>query len=364
MVSVGTLAAGVAHEINSPLAYVVANLSFIADGLSQPQPRPAKELLQVAREAQDGADRVRKIVRDLKTFSRDADERVGPVDIAQVIDASANLAWNEVRHRARLVKDLEPGLPAVLGNESRLAQVFLNLIVNAAQAIAVGAADRNEIRVSARALGSSIEVRVTDTGPGIPPALQRRIFDPFFTTKPTGEGTGLGLYICQNIIRGYGGRISLTSVEGEGATFIVELPAAAQPVAADPQPAPPSPAPRRGRILVVDDEAFVVGALQRLLAVHEVVGETEAASALERLRAGEQFDVILCDLMMPRLSGMDFHAALMQDAPAQAAKIIFMTGGAFTPAARDFLENAPNVHIQKPFDAQTLRTLVADRVGR
>ena len=363
MVSVGTLAAGVAHEINNPLAYVIANLGYVAEVLSAQSPHPSASTLDALREAQDGAERVRKIVQDLKTFSRGGEERTGPVDLRGVLEASSNLAWNEVRHRAKLVKDYAADLPQVRGNESRLAQVFLNLIINAAQAMPIGAADDHQIRIATRAAGGKVEVKITDTGAGIPSSDLRRIFDPFFTTKPTGEGTGLGLFICQNIVRSYGGRIAVESQLGVGSVFTVELPAAT----AEQQDPVVSEAPRstgrRGRVLVVDDESNVIAALRRMLGAHEVIAESEAEIALDRIRKGERYDVILCDLMMPRLSGMDFHAALAQEAPDQAARIVFMTGGAFTPSARQFLDQVPNRHVAKPFEMQELRALIDDRVA-
>ena len=230
MVSLGTLAAGVAHEINNPLSYLSSNLRFVDDelgamaeggeGLTGERGREVREALQ---EALAGSDRVRAIVRDLKTFSRGDDEQRGPVDVRGVLDACVNMAWSEIRHRARLEKDYGD-VPPVLGNESRLGQVFLNLLVNAAQAITQGDLKTNAIRLTTRLEQEQVVVEVKDTGSGISPEHLEKLFDPFFTTKPAGVGTGLGLSICHGIIVAMGGRIAVSSTLGQGSTFQVFLP--------------------------------------------------------------------------------------------------------------------------------------------
>ena len=363
MVSVGTLAAGVAHEINNPLAYVIANLAFAIEALHGSQDVKARESVEALREAQQGAERVRQIVRDLKAFSRTDDAPAGPVDVHQVVDASINMAWNEIRHRARLVKDYRRDLPRALGNEARLGQIFLNLIVNAAQAIPEGDAERNEIRISTSASGSTVTIAVKDTGSGIPPEHLPRLFDPFFTTKPVGVGTGLGLFICQGIVRSLGGDLTVVSEVGKGSVFNVILPVSFERPPQPAAPPPPQPAPAaRGRILAIDDEPLVGAVLTRALSAHEVVSLTSAAEALARIRAGEKFDLVFCDLMMPHMTGMDFYVALESEAPEVARQVIFLTGGAFTQGARDFLERTAAPTVDKPFDLKTMRALVAGRL--
>jgi PAS domain S-box-containing protein len=362
MASVGTLAAGVAHEINNPLAYLVANLGYAHEELSRLLERdstssPMKPVCAALGEALHGAERVRTIVGDLKTFSRETQEPVRAVDLKQVLDSTLNLAAGEIRHRARLVKTYGD-VPPVRGNDSRLGQVFLNLLVNAAQAIpSDGEADQHEIRVTTRQLSPRrVAVEVSDTGTGIAPELVGRIFDPFFTTKPPGVGTGLGLSICHNLITAMGGELHVHSDLGRGTTFQVLLPVASTPVE---EPAPePRPVPHlgpRGRVLVIDDEPMLCSALERILRPHhDVVFTTLAAEILPRLEAGERFDLILCDLMMPRMSGMDFHAALQRLRPELTGRVIFLTGGAFTPQAKAFLERVPNRRVDKPFNARAL----------
>ncbi|MET0400955.1 MAG: PAS domain S-box protein, partial [Cystobacter sp.] len=235
MVSLGTLAAGVAHEINNPLAYMLSNLHFVdtevramaqrVDELSGDQ---GQEIQQALREAIDGGNRVRDIVRDLKTFSRGGDDQRGSVDIHTVLDSCANMARSEIRHRARLVKNYGT-VPRVFANDSRLGQLFLNLLVNAAQAIPHGNANHNEIRVTTTCEEGHVLVEIHDTGVGIPTENITRLFDPFFTTKPAGVGTGLGLSICHGIVTAQGGRISVESHPNQGSTFRVTLPAIVAP---------------------------------------------------------------------------------------------------------------------------------------
>ncbi len=358
MVSIGTLAAGVAHEINNPLAYVLANLSLLTDALGS----SGSDIADTLAAARDGAERVRQIVRDLKTFSRAEDLVQGDIDIHRVLDSVANLSWNEIRHRARLVKDYGRSLPPVQGNEGRLGQVFLNLVVNAAQAMPEGAAARNEIRLLTRSEGNRVVVEVRDTGVGIEAEHLQHLFDPFFTTKPVGVGTGLGLFICKNIVNSLGGVISVQSAMGKGTVFTVSLPVSAGGAVPAEAPAPPAPAARRAKILVVDDEPQIGRVIKAALRLHDVFCLTSAVEALAKLRAGERFDIIICDLMMPQMTGMDFHEALEQELPEQSRRIVFLTGGAFTAKARSFLERVKNLRIDKPFEVAALRTMVAERL--
>ncbi|HEX8704236.1 MAG TPA: ATP-binding protein [Myxococcaceae bacterium] len=229
LVAMGTLAAGVAHEINNPLSFVISNLSFLADELRAvaaelPEGRTT-ELEEVVREAEMGADRVRQIVSDLKTFSRADDDVPTAVNLQSVLESALTIARAELRSRAKVVRDFTE-VPPVEGSEGRFGQVFLNLLINAAQSIPLGQPDRNEIRVRLRAVQDHVMVEVKDTGAGIPLEMRSRIFDPFFTTKPVGEGTGLGLFVCQGIVTRFGGEISVESQVGQGTTFRVIFPMA------------------------------------------------------------------------------------------------------------------------------------------
>src|SRR3569623_809677 len=293
MLTVGTLAAGVAHEINNPIAIAATNLSIIAAELpallaGPPTRHPKADLAGLVADAREGVARVSAIVRDLRSLARPEDETRGPIDITAVLASSVKMAHNEIRHRATLVESYAPKLPLVHGNASRLGQVFLNLLLNAAQAIPEGNAHGNQIRVRVERDGANVIVAIEDTGAGIPTTIIKRIFDPFFTTKAPGIGMGLGLAICHQIVRAIGGDISVTSNVGFGTTFRVSLPStdavAITPVAV-------TAAKHRGaRILLVDDEAAVGRSLTALLAgEHEVVLVTRAKDALARLEAGARF---------------------------------------------------------------------------
>jgi two-component system, cell cycle sensor histidine kinase and response regulator CckA len=376
LLSMGTLAAGVAHEINNPLAAVLSNLEWVADRLKNARTQDTERakieailehLEKPIEEACDAAGRVRAIVRDLKIFSRVEEERYGAVDLTHVLDSAVRMAWNELRHRARFVRDYGE-LPLVHGSEARLGQVFLNLLVNAAQAIPEGRASEHEICLSAHETAArEILVEVRDSGCGIPEHIVARIFDPFFTTKPLGVGTGLGLSICQRIITSMGGQIEVASEVGRGSTFSVVLRSASSELRAsvlEPFPQPMAAGPR-GRVLVIDDDPAMGSAIELLLTDdHEVEVCTSARRALARLEDGASYHAIVCDVMMPEMSGMDFHAELARGRPELAAQIIFLTGGAFTLGAREFLDRIANPRLDKPFDSQSLRSLVNRQVAR
>ncbi len=378
MASVGTVAAGVAHEINNPLAAVIGSLdialaqlaqaadSTTADGApirdSQALARQLDLAADPLRMARDASERVRHIVRDLRVFSRSPDDhRTSAVEVLPLLEVAVRMAWHEVRHRARLVKNLQP-VPAVAGNENRLCQVFLNLLVNAAHAIADGNVDGNTIELVTRvAADGRVVVEVRDTGAGIAAHLRERVFDAFFTTKEAGMGTGLGLSICQRIVHDLGGEIELDSELGRGSTFRVLLRA----VQSEPKPtaAPPGPAVERqrsGRVLIVDDEPAICAVLRQVLGgEHQVVTATRAQDALQRLLNDQPtYDVVFCDLMMPHMTGMDLYEQIAQRAPALLPRIVFMTGGAFTASAAAFLARIDNPQLEKPFDRATIRRAV------
>ena len=376
MASAGMLAAGVAHEINNPLAVIMVNLDLMTGLLGQiaPDVRAGvvrglegrlKEIDEPLRDAREAVERVRGIVRDVKLFSRSQDEERSAVDVRSVIESSIRMAWNEIRHRAQLIKEYGD-VPMVDSNEARLGQILLNLLVNAAQAMPEGNADRNQIRVLTKTARSGrVVIEVRDTGVGIPKEILSRIFDPFFTTKPVGVGTGLGLSLCHRMVSDLGGEISVESEVGKGTTFRVTLPVATgEPRARIPSRPAEEPG-RRARVLVVDDEAAIGRALARSLGrYHDVVTVTSGKEALARIASGERFDTILSDLMMPEVTGMEIYEELSQAAPDQAKRIIFMTGGTFTDRAREFLDNVPNARLEKPFEVANVLELIASAPRR
>ncbi|MBV9947687.1 MAG: response regulator [Myxococcales bacterium] len=381
MACMGMLAAAVVQELNNPLGYTIANVGYALEALRGLESEldvtdlenPAETAGRIARarasigtiaealrEARQGGDRVRQIVRDLKTFSGPDDDRRGALDVRRVLESAINMAYGEIRHRARLVKDYGP-VPLVEGNEARLGQVFLNLLVNAAQAIREGDVERHQVRVLTRTgHADRCVVEISDTGQGIPAPDLERIFDPFFTTKQK-SGTGLGLSICQTIVSSMNGEIAVESEVGRGSTFRVILPSAAESTqfAGAPRPTAAPRGPGRRRILVLDDEPMMARAVQRLLdGEHEVTVSSDPREAVENVIRGARFDAILCDLMMPTMTGMEVHDAIARVDPAQARRMVFMTGGAFTPRALEFLEAVENPRLEKPLEHAALRAVL------
>lgn len=368
MASVGTMAAGVAHEINNPLAVVMAHLDFLTNELKTPETSAPsawlRELGEAVSEAQDAAERIRRIVRGLRTFSHTGEERPVILELHRPIEIAINMSFNEIRHRARLVKDYGRP-PQVFIDESRLVQVLVNLLVNAAQAMTEGGDGEIRIVTGEDFRGEAV-IEIKDNGPGIPEDVQKCMFDPFFTTKPVGQGTGLGLAISRNLVQAMGGSLDFESSEVRGTTFRIRLP----PLDVDKLDLSPGrsgsgsealsrPTVARGQVLVIDDERLIGAALKRgLRDEHDVTVLTKGEEAIERVQAGERFDVILCDLMMPGMSGMEFFRALDTTAPELAQRVIFTTGGAFSRDAAEFLEQVPNQRIEKPFDWQQLKAAV------
>jgi signal transduction histidine kinase/CheY-like chemotaxis protein len=368
LAAVGTLSAGVAHEINNPLAYVIANMDHVHRELAGPElpsdPEDLADLRAALAEARQGAERVRVIVRDLKAMARGDEETVAPLDVAVVAESSLNIAMNEIKHRARLVRELSE-VARVDANEVRLGQVILNLLVNAAHAIPEGARDRNEIRLVTRMWPDGrVAVEVRDTGSGIPKENMDKLFDPFFTTKAVGVGTGLGLWICHNIVGSMGGEIAIESEVGRGTVVRVLLPPSQQADEDFEAPEEPGAEPG-GSILVVDDEVMVGRSIERLLGTsHQVVSTTRAAEALRWLSQGKRFDVILCDVMMPEMTGIEFYNELGRSHREMRDRVVFITGGAFTPGAAEFIRLSRNVRVDKPFDEGKLRAAISDILRR
>jgi PAS domain S-box-containing protein len=366
LASLGTLAAGVGHEINNPLQSILTNLELVGRELGElardvPPARLATLTSELA-DARVALERMRDITRDLKLFTRADDDVRGSVDVERVLESSIRLAGNEIRHRAKLVRSYT-AVPPVYANESRLGQVFVNLLVNAAQAIPEGRADAYEIRIVTSRVGDRVRIVVADTGCGMPPEVVARVFTPFFTTKPVGVGTGLGLAICHQLVTMYGGDIAVDSMVGRGTSVTVTLPAHAGTSAPARKPtAVVPPARGRARVLVVDDEPLVTASINRALGdEHDVTALADPHEALALVGSGRRFDLILCDLMMPTGTGMDLFDGLKRVAPDQAELIVFMTGGAFTARMRAFLDGVANPRLEKPFSMQTLRALINAR---
>lgn len=356
MASVGALAAGVAHEINNPLTYVLANTELLEAEAFKGPGFDLSLVQQLLAEIREGAERVQGTVRDLLVFSRN-DEDEGPVDVRAVLESSISMAANQIRHLARLKTEIAP-VSFVHANQRKLGQVFLNLLVNAVQSLQH---DRdNEIRVSLAEEEGQVVARFADTGCGIDPAIRDRIFEPFFTTKPAGVGTGLGLSICYSIIRTLGGAIEVRDREGGGTEFVVRLPTTIRDATPIPSTTPPTPP---GRILVVDDDPLILRTVSRNLKRHRVDTMTDSEEALVRLES-EVYDVILCDVIMPTLSGIEVFEKACAQKPELADRFMFMSGGLFSDATEEFFRRTRRPLLTKPFRREELTGLVNSTLMR
>ncbi len=360
MASLGRLAAGVGHEVNNPLAYVMLNLEMASDAVARlPAGRERDELARALEAAREGSERVRNIVRSLASFGRGDEEPLGPVNVHSALDGALRILESRYRHRSRVLRDYKATRLAQ-ASELRLGQVFVNLIANAADSIAEGDPDRNCIRLTTYDMADArVAIEVADTGGGIAEPIRGHVFEPFVTTKTVGAGSGLGLSICHGIVATFAGEIALVHTSPAGSTFRVVLPAAkpgAPPRGEQPR-AYGAPA-RAARVLVIDDEPAVGQIIARALESYDVT-VTESGTHARGLCESESFDVILCDMTMPGFDGIDLWESLHAAGRGQERRIAFMTGGAFATRAREFLARVPNRCIDKPFGIDLLEQVVA-----
>jgi PAS domain S-box-containing protein len=355
LASLGKMAAGVAHEINNPLSFI----ALAADMLRQ---RVGPEQASLVAEVRTGVDRIAAIVRDLRFFGRDDDEPSGVVDLAAAVASAERLVAHELRPRGKIVTELGE-LPAVSGVTRHVEQVFVNLFLNAAHAMVDQAEGRVVVR--SRVTPEHVIVSVEDNGCGIPAELLGVVFEPFFTTR--GQGMGLGLSICRDLLVRDGGDLTAKSTVGQGTTMEVRL---ARAMRQSVKPAP-SPAPRRKatgdtlpRVLIVDDEPLIVSSLAKMLAGSAVVvGESVPERGLQLALSDPAFDVIVCDVMMPGLTGVDLHDRVARERPGREGRFVFITGGTYTTHARDYLERIPNVRLTKPFELAALLEVIERTAG-
>lgn len=361
LAAVGMLAAGVAHEINNPLSYVLLNLRYLQRQLGKLAlvSSEVAKLTQHVEDATHGAERVQTIVRDLRIFARADGDATGPVDLVLVLESALGIADHEIRHRAELRREYT-GTVVVSGTRAKLEQVFLNLLMNAAQALETTDSRQNVITVSVSRQGQRAIAVVSDNGPGIPTHQTEKVFEPFFSTKPPGLGTGLGLSICKSIIETFGGRITVSSVPGR-TDFRVELAALDEvaPISVASVPASlESPSTARGRLLIVDDETSVASMLARTFETQYAVTTCAAAEEALQVLLHTEFDVVLCDVMMPGMNGMALYDELGHSSPAAQDRFIFMTGGGLLPEVSEFLSRIERPKIEKPFDLAKLTELL------
>ena len=374
--SLGTMAAGVAHELNNPLAIVMGNVDVSIERLQGLRAdlaargdvtlagtvRLLEEIVDAERDSQSATARMARIVADLRLFSRPPSLGDDTASLPAAVDWALRSTASEFRHRARVTVDIPANIPPVNVHDTRLGQVLVNLLVNAAQSITPGEPDRNAVKITARSKAPNrVVIEVRDSGCGMPPEVLKRVFEPFYTTKPVGVGTGLGLSVCHGIVTSLGGTLEVESQVGVGTCFRVTLPAAGTDVDAPkaPREERDRPRARRKRLLIVDDEATLLGVMRRALREHELVCIDDPREALKLLETGERFDVIISDLTMPGVSGIDIYERLLSRRPVDARRMIFMTGGTLSDRARDFLASVSNTVLEKPFSMDELRGAIA-----
>lgn len=355
LATVGTMAAAVAHEVNNPLFYVSSSLETLQEQLKHIA--SAESLQVLAKDALDGARRIEKAMRDMSTFVRSPEELVRPVSVTQVLDASVRLASNEIRHRAVLTKNYQQD-GEVNADESALAQLFLNLLIVSAQSIPEGCAHKNHITVSVCVRGGEVHVHISDSSPGLPPDELERAFDPFAGGADRLRA-GMGLYVCQRIVSTLGGQIRASSSTSEGNRFYVRLPLCNPAEDAASRPNLRLVPSRPVRVLVVDDEELVLRAFLRTLEGHEVDCARSGSEAIEMLHTREPYDLVLCDVMMPDMNGEDVFLAAAAISDSLQERFVFVTGGAFTKEANNFLNRVSNRRIEKPFSKASIRELIA-----
>ncbi len=366
----GTLAAGMAHAINNPLSYTLLNLEHVARrmrDLATEHDYYAEARVRLA-EAHDGADRVAKTVRQMRTLSRSRPSAPGPVDVRAVLENVLVMIGNEIRYRGQLVTRYEPA-PHVWASDGELEQAFLGLLLYVARSRPEEVSLSREIRLCvAKHDDGGTVVTVSEDGPQLDPEIRGRLFDPF----ATGEAMGLGLAMCHAIFTALGGRMDVESGSTGGTIFRVVLPAVQHGDASQPgtirvtQPTlPPENLPARARVLVIDDDPGVANTLRVMLeAHHEVTSVEHATEGLRLLLREREFDVVFCDLVMPELSGIDLYRALELNHSTQLERIVFMTGGVFTTDAERFLARVPNARIEKPFSLARIEQILAQTAGR
>ncbi len=379
MATVGRFAAGVAHEVNNPMAFVLENLQRLQDHVGAVMPvlqahldDPAvagtraavrgavAELETIVDESLLGAQRVSGIVRQLHSFSNVGDQEAEWIDLREVVESAIMMVKNQILQRARLERHYFDAR-RVSGVAGQLGQVMVNVLVNAIQAIPEGHVDRNCVMVRIRPAGDHVALEVQDTGVGIPPEHLPQILEPFFTTKPAGTGSGLGLSISARIVEQHGGRIEVESTVGTGTLVRVVLPIQGKLKVRRQTGTSPAVAPvARLRLLVVDDELFLLRALKRNLARdHDVETASSAADALAHLAAHPEIDVVIADMMMPDEDGVALYERAVAAHPHLRERFVFMTGGVFTDRVRAFLEGVNLTVLSKPIRREDLQQAIA-----
>jgi signal transduction histidine kinase/CheY-like chemotaxis protein len=361
MAALGQLVSGIAHELNNPLTSIMGYTQLLMGR------RGRADRVTDVKHIFEEAERAGRIVKNLLLFAREAKPERKPVDLNEIVERTLALRSYELKvENIGVELQLVPDLPRTLADAHQLQQVVLNLIVNAEQAI-LQARGQGHIRVRTRLIaGNRLGLEVADDGPGVPPDITSRVFDPFFTTKPVGVGTGLGLSIVYGIVHEHGGEVYVESTPGQGATFVVELPVAAQRAAAQPEQKTQkeievaiTASPSGHRILVVEDEPTVAQLIVDVLGEdgHQVEAVLDSQEGLEWL-SQNIYDLVICDLRMPRIDGRAFHQALVRSGNPAQDRMMFVTGDTLSPRTLEFLERHQLPYLAKPFLVQELKSIV------
>jgi signal transduction histidine kinase/CheY-like chemotaxis protein len=371
MASLGHLVAGISHEINNPLAAILLNLPALQEAfaevtavLDRLKVRPPSDLLdevpRILGESLEATERIRIIVAEMRLLAHPKGGSGEPSRVEDLLEGALALVSNEVRFKARVERHYG-ATPLIVVDRTRLSQAFLNILLNAAQAIESGDPEGSWIRVEARAEDEGVVVVIANSGPPISPEALPRIFEPFFTTKPVGQGVGLGLSITYDTIRRHGGHIEAKSGPDEPTSFRIWLPlntglALAPQADAHATEVPPT---RPAHILLVDDDPLVQNSIRRTLERHHDVVIVGSGARASSILEAEKFDIVLCDLIMPGMTGMQLFETIRARDPEQAKRFVFLTGGTSSPEARAFLLGVDNARAYKPLGADEIVRLIA-----
>jgi PAS domain S-box-containing protein len=359
LASLGLMAAGLSHELNNPLTYTLLSLDDLTEKLPgllrDPQSTEGQALARGLREVEEGVKRIQRIAREVRLFSQPTNEAPKPIMVSSVLAGAVSAISSEIAQDIKIINHATRERSYVLANESLLGHVFVNLLLNAAQSIPEK--EQRQIVIQTHREGSSLVVQIADNGSGISASQLEKIFEPFFTTKSLIAGTGLGLAICHRLVSSMGGEISVKSTAGSGSIFSVTLPSCEAPVDVSKE----APAPSRLRVLVVDDEVFILFLLQKILTAHEVSSAKSVDEAMEKLAHEPPFDFVLSDLNMPNKSGEDLFN-LLQKTPSFSGELLFMSGGGYVPKTNNFALYLKGRCLEKPFDMEQLKAALCKKV--
>jgi signal transduction histidine kinase/CheY-like chemotaxis protein len=361
LAALGSLLAGVAHELNNPLSVVSAQALLMQDTSSDPR------LIERAAKIANAADRCSRIVRTFLSMARQRPLERGAVNLNEVVDSVVSVTNYSLRKsNIELTLDLKPHLPRIWANDDELNQVVTNLVVNAQQAVA-GYRDSGNLRIVSAYddVERRVLLSINDDGPGVPHDIRSRIFEPFFTTKEVGEGTGIGLAVCHRIVESLHGKIRLVSHPGHGCSFTISLPAIPEDRATVLGRSEETAKPEACRVLVVDNEPEITSMLKEILALdgHDVRCAPSGEKALQLL-ARHDFQIILTDLRMPSIDGIGLYQTLARLTPGLLDRVGFITGDTFSSSTREFLRQTECPHIEKPFTPEQVRMLVEELQAR